>query len=337
MNAPLANGTRPGTTAVIHTDGLSKSYKKGTLALSRLTLSVEKGEIFGYLGPNGAGKTTTIRLLLDLIRPTEGSAQVFGMDVRADAIAIHQRIGYLPGELSLWDGLTARQTIRHFARLRGLTDLRDVDMLAERLQFELDKKVRAYSTGNKRKLGLILALMGKPDLLILDEPTSGLDPLMQQTFYDLMREVREEGRTVFLSSHILSEVQAICDRVGILRHGELKAIQRIDELTKASFRHVEVQFAEAIDLARLSLEHARGLERDTVQPDRVRFQWHGPIDPLLRTLTAAGTPIADLRIQEPTLEDIFLTFYQDEPSVKNGRNGSRRAQALADSTQTGAR
>lgn len=314
------------TTAVIETDGLSKRYRKGILALNQLTLSVQKGEIFGYLGPNGAGKTTTIRLLLDLIRPSAGSARIFGLDVRAGSIPLHRRIGYLPGELSLWDGLTGRQTIHYFARLRGLTDLREVDILAERLQFDPDKKVRTYSTGNKRKLGLILALMGKPDLLILDEPTSGLDPLIQQAFYDLMREVRAEGRTVFLSSHVLSEVQLICDRVGILRRGELKAVQRIDELTKTNFRHVDVQFADAIELSRLSLEYARGLERDPAAPDRkLRFQWHGPIDPLLRALTAVGASIADLRIQEPTLEDIFLTFYQDEPIVRNGRNGGRYA------------
>jgi ABC-2 type transport system ATP-binding protein len=320
----LSSTTAGIETAVIKTDGLSKSYRKGSLALNRLTLSVQQGEIFGYLGPNGAGKTTTIRLLLDLIRPSAGSARIFGLDVRADAIAIHRRIGYLPGELNLWDGLTGWQTIHYFARLRGLTDLREVDALAERLQFDPEKKVRTYSTGNKRKLGLILALMGKPDLLILDEPTSGLDPLIQQTFYELMREVRAEGRTVFLSSHVLSEVQTICDRVGILRRGELKAVQRVDDLTKTNFRHVDVQFADGVDLARLNLEYARGLERDPSAPDRrLRFQWHGPIDPLLRALTAAGASVADLRIQEPTLEDIFLTFYQDEPGVRNGRSGGR--------------
>ncbi|MCS7070286.1 MAG: ABC transporter ATP-binding protein [Anaerolinea sp.] len=324
MMSSSHQGIRSESVAVIETDGLSKAYRRGTFALKRLTLSVQSGEIFGYLGPNGAGKTTTIRLLLDLIRPSAGSARIFGLDVRAEAIAVHRRIGYLPGELSLWDGLTGWQTIRYFARLRGLTDLREVDILAERLQFDPGKKVRTYSTGNKRKLGLILALMGKPDLLILDEPTTGLDPLIQQTFYDLMCEARAEGRTVFLSSHILSEVQTICDRVGILRRGELKAVQRIDELTKASFRHVDIQFADAVDLAQLHLEHVRGLERDPAAPDhRLRFQWHGPIDRLLRALTAADVTVADLRIQEPTLEDIFLTFYQDEPGVSNGRSGNR--------------
>ncbi|RMG82379.1 MAG: ABC transporter ATP-binding protein, partial [Chloroflexi bacterium] len=200
---------------------------EATRALSDLNLTVEQGEIFGYLGPNGAGKTTTIRLLLDLIRPTAGRAFIFDMDANAQSVEVHKRIGFLPGELNLWKNRTARQVVNYFAQVRAGANagpiLRYADELAERLDFNMNKPVRDYSSGNKRKLGLILALMHKPDLLILDEPTSGLDPLMQQTFNQLMLEVKEEGRTVFMSSHVLSEVQAICDRVGILRHGELKA------------------------------------------------------------------------------------------------------------------
>jgi len=297
---------------VIATSHLSKSYKAGTKALDALNLTVEPGEVFGYLGPNGAGKTTTIRLLLDLIRPSAGSARVFGLEARANARAIHARIGYLPGELTLWDNLTAQQTIDHFAGLRGIRDRRFITELAEQLEFDVSKQVRTYSTGNKRKLGLILALMGKPDLLILDEPTSGLDPLMQQTIYQILRQVRAEGRTVFLSSHILGEVQAICDRVGILRHGQLKSVQRVDDLTRTQFRHVRVTFREPVTAAALALDHAREIQ---TAERSLSFQWHGPIDTLLRSITTAGGYVEDFSVQEPSLEDIFLTFYADEPAV----------------------
>ena len=197
------------TQAIIQTQQLGKTYtsgKKHTLALDNLSLSVQPGEIFGYLGPNGAGKTTTIRLLLDLIRPTEGSATIFGQDVKEHSVALHKRIGFLPGELNLWKNRTAAQVINYIASVRGdvQSQLQAAQVLADRLKFDMTRKVREYSSGNKRKLGLILALMHKPELLILDEPTSGLDPLMQQIFNEMMREVRAEGRTVFLSSHVLS-------------------------------------------------------------------------------------------------------------------------------------
>lgn len=295
-------------TPVIETAGLGKQYAGTAWALHALQLVVQQGEIFGYLGPNGAGKTTTIRLLLDLIRPSAGAVRVFGLDARRDAVAIHRRIGYLPGELMLWDNLTAKRTVEHFARLRGIADLAYAHALADRLEFDMGKKVRTYSTGNKRKLGLILAMMGKPDLLILDEPTSGLDPLVQQTFYALMREVRDEGRTVFLSSHILSEVQAICDRVGILRGGQLQSVQRIDDLMRAHFRHIAVTFRTPVAASQLALADARDVRSEG---STLHFQWHGQIDPLLRTLTTTGVPVEDLHIHEPSLEDIFLTFYTD--------------------------
>ncbi|MBZ0276847.1 MAG: ABC transporter ATP-binding protein, partial [Anaerolineae bacterium] len=218
---------------VIQTDNLTKVYqsrKDAVYALKNLNLNVEQGEIFGYLGPNGAGKTTTIRLLLDLIRPTKGRASIFGLDANASSVALHQRIGFLPGELNLWKHLTGRQVVNYVANVRG-DDGRIVKYaqeLGEMLDLDFTKKVRAYSSGNRRKLGLVVSMMHKPDLLILDEPTGGLDPLLQQTFNQMMRDVRSEGRTVFLSSHVLGEVQAICDRVGILRNGELKAVERVD-------------------------------------------------------------------------------------------------------------
>ncbi|MBZ0302322.1 MAG: ABC transporter ATP-binding protein, partial [Anaerolineae bacterium] len=237
--------------AVIQTENLTKIYKSANgevRALDRLNLVVQPGEIFGYLGPNGAGKTTTIRLLLDLIRPTEGQARILDLDAQADSVALHRRIGFLPGELNLWRNLTGQEVVSFVGRVRGGVNLNTVRQLAERLQLDLKIKVRSYSSGNRRKLGLVLALMNEPELLILDEPTGGLDPLVQQTFNELMREIKREGRTVFLSSHVLSEVQAICDRVGILRNGQLKAVERVSDLTHTNFRWVTLRLRDAAQL-----------------------------------------------------------------------------------------
>jgi ABC-2 type transport system ATP-binding protein len=298
---------------VIQTQNLTKIYRGSTPALDSLNLDVQRGEIFGYLGPNGAGKTTTIRLLLDFIRPTSGSATLLGgLDARTDSVAIKQRIGYLPAELNLWDRQTAQQIIRFVGQARGGYDERYVQTLAQRLEFDLSKKVRSYSTGNKRKLGLILALMNKPDLLILDEPSSGLDPLMQQTFYQLMREVRDEGRTVFLSSHILSEVQAICDRVGILRAGKLEAVQRVNQLTHADFRHVTIRLREAVPAALLA--NVPGISNVSVEGTLIKLQLNGDFDPLLHALGSAY--VEDLAVQEPTLEEVFLKFYNVRENVQ---------------------
>lgn len=293
---------------VIQTTNLTKIYSGDTRALDSLSLTVRQGEIFGYLGPNGAGKTTTIRLLLDFIRPTAGSASVLGMDARRDTIAIKQRVGYLPGELNLWDRQTARQIVHFIGSARGGYDANYVTTLAKRLEFDLDKKVRSYSTGNKRKLGLVIALMNKPDLLILDEPSSGLDPLMQHTFYQLMQEARAEGKTVFLSSHILSEVQTICDRVGILRSGRLEAVQRVDELTRADFRHVTLRLRDSIDPSLLA--NVPGVSSVTVNDRVVQLQMSGDFDPLLRALSS--NYVEDINIQEPTLEEIFLKYYSPD-------------------------
>ena len=239
--------------AVIETRELTKIYNSGRdelRALDQLNLQVQPGEIFGYLGPNGAGKTTTIRLLLDLIRPSAGSATVLGMDAQADSVALHRRIGFLPGELALWKGQTGAQVVRFVADVRGGVDEAYLHQLCERLQLDLGIKVRNYSSGNRRKLGLVLALMNKPDLLILDEPTGGLDPLMQQIFNEIMLETRAEGRSVFLSSHLLAEVQAICDRVGILRQGKLITVEQVSRLTQVGFRWVSMQAARGGRAAR---------------------------------------------------------------------------------------
>jgi len=302
---------------VIQTDNLSKVYKsrrKEVQALYHLNLTVQQGEIFGYLGPNGAGKTTTIRLLLDLIRPTKGSAQIFGMDAQRDSVAIHRRLGYLPGELSLWDNLTGLQVINYICQIRGKPDTVYAHQLADSLLLDLLVKVRNYSSGNRRKLGLVIALMHKPELLILDEPTNGLDPLIQQTFYELMREIREEGRTVFLSSHILSEVQAICDRVGILRNGELKAVERVSDLTHTDFRWVTVQFREPVTPELVA--GVPGVSNITVEDHALKLRLTGDFDPLLHAISQQY--VVDIHVQEPTLEEIFLTFYGDTtPAVSN--------------------
>lgn len=300
-------------TSVIETQNLTKVYRsrrRETVALSELSLEIKQGEIFGYLGPNGAGKTTTIRLLLDLIRPTSGSARVLGMDVREDAQRIHKTVGFMPGELNLWKGRTGKQTIRYLANVRGNVDaqMQEAQRIAERLDLDLTKKVQEYSTGNRRKLGLVLALMHKPELLILDEPTSGLDPLMQQIFNQMMREVRDEGRTVFLSSHVLSEVQAICDRVGILRDGKLQAVENVEELTRVDFRIVEVLFKDIPENGMVkSIEAIEGVSEVEARNHHVRFKLLGDFDPVLRA--ASDGYIKDIHVEEPTLEEIFLSFY----------------------------
>lgn len=296
---------------VIRTERLSKTYqaqKQEVHALDNLNLEVQQGEVFGYLGPNGAGKTTTIRLLLDLIRPTQGRATILGMDAQADSVELHRRIGYLPGELNLWRGLTGAQVIDYVARIRGGVDMGYMRELSERLEFDSSVRVKHYSSGNRRKLGLVLALMSRPEVVILDEPTNGLDPLMQQIFNQLMREIREEGRTVFLSSHVLSEVQAICDRVGILRSGQLKAVEHVSDLTRSRFHWVTLYFREPVQA--VVVEAVPGVSEVRANGNTLRMQLTGDFDPLLQAVR--GHYIVDIRTEEPTLEEIFLAFYGNE-------------------------
>ena len=297
--------------AVIETRELTKIYNSGRdelRALDQLNLQVQPGEIFGYLGPNGAGKTTTIRLLLDLIRPSAGSATVLGMDAQADSVALHRRIGFLPGELALWKGQTGAQVVRFVADVRGGVDEAYLRQLCERLQLDLGIKVRNYSSGNRRKLGLVLALMNKPDLLILDEPTGGLDPLMQQIFNEIMHETRAEGRSVFLSSHLLAEVQAICDRVGILRQGKLITVEQVSRLTQVGFRWVSMQLREVGALPG-RLEAIDGVSDVSVEDNNLRLRLSGDFDPLLRALQECY--VEELHVHEPSLEEIFLAYYGD--------------------------
>jgi ABC-2 type transport system ATP-binding protein len=286
----------------LRTVGLSKRFGN-VEALRPLDLEVAPGEVLGYLGPNGAGKTTTIRLVLGLLRPTAGRAEIFGLDSQRRAVEAHRRLAYVPGETSLWPGLTGAETLHLLGQVHGSVDAAYRDVLIERFSLDPSKKVRAYSKGNRQKLLLIAAFMCRPDLLVLDEPTNGLDPLMEQAFRTSVGEARAEGQAVFLSSHILSEVEALCDRVGILRAGELVEIGTLAEMRHLSALSVEATFdAEPPDLSRVP-----GVAAVQVDGHRVRCQVHGSVEPLLRVLAAAG--VHELLSREPSLEELFLAHY----------------------------
>lgn len=289
----------------ICTRGLAKQYGK-QFALKGLDLDVFEGEVLGYLGPNGAGKTTTIRLLLGLIAPTAGSATIFGMDAQAEAPQVHRRLAYVPGDVNLWPGLTGQETLALLGRTHGSFDAAYRDSLIERFDFDPSKKVRSYSKGNRQKLVLIAALMTRADLLIMDEPTSGLDPLMEKTFRECMQEGKRHGQTIFLSSHILSEVEALCDRVAILRSGELLQIGTLDEMRHLSALSVEATFeGEPPDVSDVP-----GVAAAEVEGQRLRCQVTGSIEPLLRVLAAAE--VRDLISTKPSLEELFLAHYGAE-------------------------
>src|SRR4051812_44258696 len=266
--------------AVIRTERLTKSYGAHR-GIVDVDLEVDAGEVFGFLGPNGAGKTTTIRTLLDLIRPTSGRAFVFDIETTVDPVSIHRRIGYIPGEFALYDRLTGGQTIQYFANLRGGVDRTYRDSLIERLDIDPSRRFKELSKGNKQKIGLVIALQHKPELLILDEPTSGLDPLVQQTFYKLVHEAQAEGRTVFLSSHILSEVERTCDRVGIIRDGVLVKVDRTDALRDLAHHEVELRFP-AGDGAGAAFAGIAGASDRRVDDHPLRLPGSGPITPVVQ-------------------------------------------------------
>jgi len=292
--------------AAIATRGLTKDYGAGR-GVFDLDLEVPAGQVFGFLGPNGAGKTTTIRLLMGLILPTRGGATIFGLDCQQEAVQVKARVGYLPGELPQFGGFRGNEVIAYLAGLRGGVDPRVVRDLAERFELDLGRRYREYSHGNKQKLALVIAFMAAPDLLILDEPTSGLDPLNQQQFYRLVRESRERGATTFLSSHVLSEVEHACDRVGIIRQGRLVNLSGLDELHQLRVYRVEIEFAEPPPATQL--RSASGVEQLEVDDHRVRCTVRGSFEPLMAAI--AGHRVVNLVSHEPSLEDIFLTYYQD--------------------------
>lgn len=286
----------------IRTEGLSKTYGH-TQALIDLDLEVPRGEVLGYLGPNGAGKTTTIRLLLGLIQATGGRAELFGVDAQADPVRAHRRAAYVPGETDLWPSLTGTETLHLLGRVHGHVDTAYRDVLIERFDFDPSKKVRAYSKGNRQKLVLIAGLMTRAELLLLDEPTSGLDPLMARAFRVCVADARERGQTVFLSSHLLSEVEAVCDRIAILREGRLVDIGTLQDMRHLSALQVEADLDGAVpDVTRVP-----GVSAVEVDGSTLRCHVLGPIEPLLTVLTPVG--VRRLVSREPSLEELFLAHY----------------------------
>ena len=292
---------------VIETERLTKSYGSHR-GIIEVDLVVQEGEVFGFLGPNGAGKTTTIRTFLDLIRPTSGVARVFGIESSADPVAIHRRIGYIPGEFTLYDRLTGGQTIEYFGNLRGGVDRAYRAALIERFDVDPTRKFKEYSKGNKQKIGLVIALQHRPELLVLDEPTSGLDPLIQQSFYALVREAQAEGRTVFLSSHILSEVERTCDRVAIIRDGRLVKVDSVEGLRDLAHHEVELRFVDGVPAE--AFEGLPGVSDIVVSDHVLRMRVSGPITPVVQA--AARYELLDFVSREPTLEETFLAQYGHE-------------------------
>jgi ABC-2 type transport system ATP-binding protein len=292
----------------IRTQGLTKHYGD-VAALVDLDLEVHRGEVLGFLGPNGAGKTTTIRTLLDEIRPTAGSATILGLDSHRDSVAIRRHIGYLPGDLAMYPNLTGRDTLTYFANLRGGVDWAYVDELAGRLDADLSRQVGELSSGNRQKVGLIQAFMGRPDLIVMDEPSTGLDPLVQREFQAMVREVAADGRTVFLSSHTLSEVQRVADRVGIIRHGHLVAVETVSALRSKAIRRVELTFEAPADTTRLAA--VPGVRDVEVRGNQVELSFDGAMAELL-TAVSEGPALVDIATREADLEEIFLTYYRDE-------------------------
>jgi ABC-2 type transport system ATP-binding protein len=291
--------------AIVNTHGLSKRYGS-QYALHDLNLEVGEGEVLGYLGPNGAGKTTTLRLLLGLISPTSGSATIFDLDVQRQAPEVHRHLAYVPGEANLWPGLTGHQTLTLLGRTHGYVDAAYRDLLIQRFEFDADKKVRSYSKGNRQKLSLIAALMTRAELLLLDEPTSGLDPLMEQRFRESIAEAKQNGQTIFLSSHILSEVEALCDRVAILRGGELLEIGTLAEMRHLAAVKVEATF----DGAPPDVSGIPGVVTPEIVGNRLRCHITGSIQPLLAVLAISG--VRELLSAEPSLEELFLSHYGTE-------------------------
>ncbi|MGI9050176.1 MAG: ABC transporter ATP-binding protein [Rubrobacteraceae bacterium] len=314
--------------AVIETSGLTKTYGKDR-GIKNVNLTVNEGEVFGFLGPNGAGKTTTIRTLLGFMKPTGGRAEVFGMDIEKDSVAIRSMIGNLPGEFALEDRMTGDQLLKFFARLRGVKNLDYAYEIAGRIDADLKRPMRRLSRGNKQKIGLVQAMFHKPPLLILDEPTGGLDPLVQEEFLKIIGEVKEEGRTVFFSSHTLNEVERICDRVGIICEGELTAVENTNNLINRSFRHVNLIFAEELGGEEVDrFENLEGVDKFSRDGAELPFDLHGNLDDMIKL--AARHELVDMMYERPSLEEIFLAYYSGDGKVRDTDNGSGEAGAWDD-------
>ena len=290
-------------TGPINTTDLTKFYGKhrGILGVS---LDINEGEVFGLLGPNGAGKTTCIRIFLDFIRPSSGSATVLGMDSRSDSVEIRRNVGYLPGDFITYEKLTAEELLQYFANLRG-GHLRKAKALAERFDLDLSRKIGELSRGNRQKVGLIQAFMSDPKLLILDEPTTGLDPLLQQEFHTLVLEEAEAGKTLFVSSHVLPEVEVICDRVGIIREGSIVAVEEVATLRKQTVTKIEIQFGQAI--SKVEFEGVDGVSEVTIKDHHLSCNVTGSVDSLIKL--AARYTVVNIQSGHPGLEEVFLTYY----------------------------
>jgi ABC-2 type transport system ATP-binding protein len=300
------------TEVAVSTEGLVKRYgpQRG---LAGLDLEVHQGEVYGFLGPNGAGKTTTIRLLLDLIRPTEGRARVLGLDPRRDGVALRRRVGYLAGDFVVDGRQTGRELLRFLANLRGGVPQARLEELADRLGLDLGRKIKTLSRGNRQKLGVVQAFMHTPELLILDEPTSGLDPFLQQEFQRMVGEARDAGQTIFMSSHVLSEVQQTADRVGIIREGRLVTVERVETLRERAVRKVEIHFDRPVPTEEFAA--LPGVSDLRVDGTVLRCRLAGRADQLVKA--AARHPVVDLLSEEPDLEELFFAYYRD-PGEERG-------------------
>jgi ABC-2 type transport system ATP-binding protein len=289
------------------TERLTKRYGL-RIGIDSLDLEIRSGEVFGFIGPNGAGKTTTLRLLLDLIHPTGGRAQVLGLDCHKDSVAIRRSVGYLPGDFGLDTRMTGRDLLGYFGRLRGLSDLGIAPQLAARLGLDLDLPMGRLSRGNRQKVGLVQALFHQPPLLILDEPTTGVDPLVQDTFLQVLREARDEGRTVFLSSHILSEVERVCDRVAIVRGGKLAALETTDSLLEKRRKRVTMTFTAPVEGA--TFAKLPGVSEVRVDDKTVSLRLHDGIDAVVKA--AARHTLVDMSVIHPNLDEIFMSYYEEQ-------------------------
>jgi ABC-2 type transport system ATP-binding protein len=287
-----------------------KSYGK-VQAVKGISLRVERGEIFGFLGPNGAGKTTTIRCMLDVIRPTSGTLHVLGLDTQHDTMALHQRIGYLPGDVRLPGDMTGRQVIAYFSRLQGRTPVL-LDDLVARFDVEMKRPLKGYSKGMRQKIGVVLAFMCDPDVLILDEPTSGLDPLLQRAFNEFLLEEQARGKTIFMSSHIMGDVEKVCQRVAVIRQGELVTVEKVETLRQKAGQRVTVEFGDQVQTEELA--HIPGVSNVSTVNGAYHFNMGGSMDPLIKALSQHE--VLRMQAEEAPLEEVFLKFYEEtEPKT----------------------
>ena len=301
---------------VIVIDNLYKSYGK-VQAVMGISMRVEQGEIFGFLGPNGAGKTTTIRCMLDVIRPTSGTLRVLGLDAQRDRMALHQRIGYLPGDVRLPGQMTGKQVIDYFSRLQGREPVL-LKQLLERFDVEMKRPLKGYSKGMRQKIGVVLAFMCNPEVLILDEPTSGLDPLLQRTFNEFLLQEQARGKTIFMSSHIMSDVEKVCQRVAVIRQGEIITIEEVEKLRQKAGQRVIVEFGDAVSADEMA--HMPGVSMVTRQNHSYHFNVSGSMDALIKALSRHE--VLRLQAEEAPLEEVFLKFYEN-PQAETSTPGSR--------------